>query len=157
MEDIPQDIINSIEEISVPNNGNESGLLRYEQQVPQQEILNHLPHVPHAVESGLGMHQFPPQHHIPTNHLVNTTYQHYIHSIPTGMPHIPLNYEDNNKDENSKKRRRTNYKDPENANKLNAALSSLINQSDGEGQKDLKTVAKMYNLPYNTLRDNFLK
>lgn len=150
----PQEI-NSIEESDVLQVGIENAL-HYEQQVPQPEIINHHLHTPHVVESGLGMHQFPPTHHIPTNHLVNTTYQHYIHSLPTGMSHLPLTYDDN-KDENSKKRRRTNYKDPEHANKLNAALSSLINQTDGEGQKDLKTVAKMYNLPYNTLRDNFLK
>ena len=56
------------------------------------------------------------------------------------------------------KRARTNYKDPENSAKLNAALSMLINQ-DGEGQimKDIKSVAKIFGVPYNTLRDNFLR
>lgn len=56
------------------------------------------------------------------------------------------------------KRPRTNYKDPENSAKLNAALSMLINQ-DGEGQiiKDIKSVAKLFGVPYNTLRDNFLR
>mmetsp|Transcript_29358 Transcript_29358/g.41874 ORF Transcript_29358/g.41874 Transcript_29358/m.41874 type:complete len:290 (+) Transcript_29358:47-916(+) len=56
------------------------------------------------------------------------------------------------------KRPRTNYKDPENSAKLNAALSMLINQ-DGEGQiiKDIKSVAKIFGVPYNTLRDNFLR
>ncbi len=88
-------------------------------------------------------------HSVPVvTHLVNG-YPHYIHSANQHF--------DDNKDDASKKRKRTNYKDPENSSKLNAALNALINQQDGEGQKDLKTVSKLYNLPYNTLRDNFLK
>ncbi len=122
-----------------------------QQQQQQNEIINH-----HLMENN-NLHHLPiPSHSIPVNHLVNT-YQHYIHSAPSNLSHLPLNYEDVGKDDSSKKRRRTNYKDPENSNKLNAALNSLINQQDGEGQKDLKTVSKLYNLPYNTLRDNFLK
>ena len=65
---------------------------------------------------------------------------------------------DDGQDNKRRKRARTNYKDPENSAKLNAALSMLINQ-DGEGQivKDIKSVAKIFGVPYNTLRDNFLR
>lgn len=56
------------------------------------------------------------------------------------------------------KRPRTNYKDPENSAKLNAALSMLINQEgDAQVMKDIKSVAKIFAVPYNTLRDNFLR
>lgn len=67
-------------------------------------------------------------------------------------------YDDSGQEKKSGKRARTNYKDPENSAKLNAALSMLINQ-DGEGQimKDIKSVAKIFGVPYNTLRDNFLR
>lgn len=77
-----------------------------------------------------------------------------------------------------KKRKRTNYKgifskfllsnnrpfiiiflDPENASKLAAALEMMINQQNDSTapQRDLKTVSKMFGLPYNTLRDNYLR
>lgn len=106
----------------------------------QQQLHEGIQHLPHA---------------LPVNHVV-PNYQHYI-PPHAAMPHLPMGYaEDVNKDDSSKKRRRTNYKDPEHAGQLNAALNALINQ-DGDGQKDLKTVSKMFNLPYNTLRDNYLK
>jgi len=69
-----------------------------------------------------------------------------------------LNNTDDDGQDKRRKRARTNYKDPENSAKLHAALSMLINQ-DGEGQivKDIKSVAKIFGVPYNTLRDNFLR
>jgi hypothetical protein len=55
------------------------------------------------------------------------------------------------------KRKRTNYRDPENAAKLTTALGMLIqNQQDGR-PLEIKSVAKLFAVPYNTLRDNFLK
>jgi hypothetical protein len=55
------------------------------------------------------------------------------------------------------KRKRTNYRDPENAAKLTTALAMLIqNQQDGR-PLEIKSVAKLFAVPYNTLRDNFLK
>eukprot|EP00595_Chromulina_sp_UTEXLB2642_P001150 CAMPEP_0196762850 /NCGR_PEP_ID=MMETSP1095-20130614/2913_1 /TAXON_ID=96789 ORGANISM="Chromulina nebulosa, Strain UTEXLB2642" /NCGR_SAMPLE_ID=MMETSP1095 /ASSEMBLY_ACC=CAM_ASM_000446 /LENGTH=170 /DNA_ID=CAMNT_0042114803 /DNA_START=257 /DNA_END=769 /DNA_ORIENTATION=- len=62
------------------------------------------------------------------------------------------------KSDGKKKRKRTNYKDPENASKLASALSVMINQHDStETPMDMKTVARMFDVPYNTLRDNYLK
>lgn len=82
----------------------------------------------------------------------------YPHFLPPGyLPIIPNQLQSENlKEDGSKKRKRTNYRDPENASKLAAALNILIN-TQGESQHDLKSVAKMFDLPYNTLRDNYLK
>lgn len=58
----------------------------------------------------------------------------------------------------SEKKRRTNYKKPENAAKLNAAVNALLlSKQDPSGQKDIRSVSKLYDIPYNTLRDNYLK
>ena len=57
----------------------------------------------------------------------------------------------------AKRRRRTNYRDPENASKLTAAVAYLIERRKSNKYQDLKSVATHYGLPYNTLRDNYLK
>lgn len=58
------------------------------------------------------------------------------------------------------------YVDPENRERLLRAVQTLvesaadINDPDSEDAmilKDLKSVSRQYNVPYNTLRDNFLK
>lgn len=56
-----------------------------------------------------------------------------------------------------KKRRRTNYKLGDNLRRLDAAVRSLIQQQQAGEKINLKGVAKTYDVPYNTLRDNFLR
>ena len=46
--------------------------------------------------------------------------------------------------------------DPNNAVRLENALKVMIDQNV-EGAKDLKSVSKVFDVPYNTLRDNYLK
>ncbi|RYH17111.1 hypothetical protein EON65_29065 [archaeon] len=54
--------------------------------------------------------------------------------------------------------RRVNYRLPENAVKLNAAINALSqNKSDPNAPQDIRHVSKMFKIPYNTLRDNYLK
>lgn len=54
--------------------------------------------------------------------------------------------------------RRVNYRLPENAVKLNAAINTLSqNKGDPNAPQDIRHVAKMFKIPYNTLRDNYLK
>ena len=57
------------------------------------------------------------------------------------------------------KKCRTNYRVPENAAKLNAAIDALIEQmhDSKEYPKDMKAAAKVFQIPYNTLRDNFIR
>lgn len=77
-----------------------------------------------------------------------------------GQSVVPMPYSESElKDNGHKKRRRTNYKDAENSARLAAGLNMLISPygDDGSGQKDLKTVSKLFGVPYNTLRDNYLK
>lgn len=58
----------------------------------------------------------------------------------------------------SEKKRRINYRKPENAAKLNAAVNALIMQKqDPNGPQDIRTVSKLFNIPYNTLRDNYIR
>ena len=85
---------------------------------------------------------------------MTNNYQLYIQP-PAGV-HMSMFYE--HQDDSANKKRRTNYKNPENSAKLNAAINMLINQMDDQsGHKDLKSISKMFNIPYNTLRDNYLK
>ena len=71
---------------------------------------------------------------------------------------ISTKRERSNRDERSNKKRRTNYRRPENAAKLNAAVNALIMQKqDRNGHGDIRTVSKLFNIPYNTLRDNYLR
>jgi hypothetical protein len=61
-------------------------------------------------------------------------------------------------DDKLSKKRRTNYRRPENAAKLNAAVNALIMQKqDPNAPKDIRSVSKIFNIPYNTLRDNYLR
>lgn len=65
---------------------------------------------------------------------------------------------DINEDDEKGKKRRTNYRRPENAAKLNAAVNALIMQKqDPNAPKDIRSVSKIFNIPYNTLRDNYLR
>ena len=80
-------------------------------------------------------------------------YPAYLHPIPSGMYAVsimPVN-------DVSKRRKRTNYRDPENASKLGTALGVLLKQKEENAVPDIKSVAIHFGLPYNTLRDNFLK
>ena len=60
-------------------------------------------------------------------------------------------------DEQSNKRRRINYRDPANAARLATALGILIRQKNENKVQDVKLIAAHFGLPYNTLRDNYLK
>lgn len=61
-------------------------------------------------------------------------------------------------DERPAKKRRTNYKNPENAAKLQSAVKELISRKiSTQGAQDIRSIAKMYDIPYNTLRDNYLR
>lgn len=55
----------------------------------------------------------------------------------------------------SGKKRRTNYRKPEHAAKLHAAVNALIMQKQGHG--DIRAISKLFNIPYNTLRDHYLR
>jgi hypothetical protein len=69
-----------------------------------------------------------------------------------------LGGEDDDDDIKGSKKRRTNYRRPENAAKLNAAVNALIMQKqDPNAPKDIRSVSKIFNIPYNTLRDNYLR
>lgn len=59
--------------------------------------------------------------------------------------------------EKLKKRKRTNYRSPEHAAKLTQALEVMLKQKNEKEPKDLKTVANMFDIPYNTLRDNYMR
>lgn len=74
--------------------------------------------------------------------------------------HPNSNNENNNNTSMKKveKKRRTNYRRPENATKLNAAVNALVmNQNAPFGPKDIRSISKLYGIPYNTLRDNYLR
>ncbi len=78
------------------------------------------------------------------------------------LPNMPTYYpdasNDSGDDDKPGKKRRTNYRRPENAAKLNAAVNALIMQKqDPNAPKDIRSVSKIFNIPYNTLRDNYLR
>lgn len=108
----------------------------------QQLIPNEHVQMPQAAQFGMG-HHFVPQ--FPT----------YMHAVPTGL--YSLNMMEDQGDNSGKRRRRTNYRDPENAAKLTTALGILIKQKEENKPQDLKSIASHFGLPYNTLRDNYLK
>ena len=78
--------------------------------------------------------------------------------IPTDSLSVGKKKHPEESEKSTGKRPRTNYKDPENSAKLSAALSMLINR-DGDAQimKDIKSVAQLFGVPYNTLRDNYIR
>lgn len=84
-----------------------------------------------------------------------TQFPTYMHTVPTGL--YSLNMVEEQGDNSGKRRRRTNYRDPENAAKLTTALGILIKQKEENKPQDLKSIASHFGLPYNTLRDNYLK
>lgn len=123
----------------VPNGGMFDHPLNRESGHFPQLISNE--HVQSA-QFGMG-HHFAPQ--FPT----------YMHAVPTGM--YSLNMMEDPGENSGKRRRRTNYRDPENAAKLTTALGILIKQKEENKPQDLKSIASHFGLPYNTLRDNYLK
>lgn len=90
------------------------------------------------------------------NHHFVTQFPSYMHALPGGMYPMGM-MEDPMLDSAGKRRRRTNYRDPENAAKLTTALGILIKQKEENKPQDLKSIAAHFGLPYNTLRDNYLK
>ena len=59
-----------------------------------------------------------------------------------------------------KKKARIDYKNPFHAERLNLAITSVISSLEGEPEafhKNIMMIAKSHNIPYNTLRDNFLR
>jgi len=56
-----------------------------------------------------------------------------------------------------KKRKRTNYKDPERLAILTEAVNVLVGRLNSDQPLDMRSVSKRFNIPYNTLRDNYLK
>lgn len=128
---------------AVPNAGlyDQPPQIRQPGQFPQL-ISNEHVQLPPTAQFGMG-HHFVPQ--FPT----------YMHAVPTGM--YSLNMMEDQGDNSGKRRRRTNYRDPENAAKLTTALGILIKQKEENKPQDLKSIASHFGLPYNTLRDNYLK
>lgn len=60
----------------------------------------------------------------------------------------------------SKKKIRIDYKNPFHAERLNIAITAVITSLEGEPEafhKNIMLIAKSHNIPYNTLRDNFLR
>ena len=59
-----------------------------------------------------------------------------------------------------KKKIRIDYKNPVHAERLNIAITAVIASLEGEPEafhKNIMLIAKSHNIPYNTLRDNFLR
>lgn len=99
--------------------------------------------------------QLPPNASFNMGHHFVTPFPGYMHAVPPGL--FSLNMMDDNGEGQAKRRRRTNYRDPENAAKLTTALGILIKQKEENKPQDLKSIATHFGLPYNTLRDNYLK
>lgn len=115
-----------------------------DQAIASTHLLNPATSIP---QSSSSVNMMTPQ--------MTANYQLYIQ--PPAGSHMTMYYEQTH-DDSANKKRRTNYKNPENSAKLNAAINMLINQiEDQSGHKDLKSISKMFNIPYNTLRDNYLK
>lgn len=59
-----------------------------------------------------------------------------------------------------KKKPRIDYKNPYHADRLLVAINTVISSLEGEPEafhKNIMMIAKSHNIPYNTLRDNFLR
>jgi hypothetical protein len=52
---------------------------------------------------------------------------------------------------------RINYNDPENREKLTNAVNSLLENRDSGHSMDMRQTASHFGVPYNTLRDNYIK
>ena len=65
--------------------------------------------------------------------------------------------------EGASKKQRTNYRDPSRLANIKAAIDFLLQQenldgtSGGKKIRNLKEVSRQFKIPYNTLRDNFLR
>lgn len=99
--------------------------------------------------------QLPPNPPFGMGHHFVTPFPGYMHAVPSGL--YSLNMMEDSAEHHPKRRRRTNYRDPENAAKLTTALGILIKQKEENKPQDLKSIASHFGLPYNTLRDNYLK
>ena len=60
-------------------------------------------------------------------------------------------------DVHNKKRRRTNYREPKCLAALTAAVRVLTDRGKDGRSLGMKVVAREHGIPYNTLRDNYLK
>ena len=73
------------------------------------------------------------------------------------------NDNENDNDESSNKKQRTNYRDPIRLANIKSAIDFLLQQENAQGEtstrrnKNLKEVSRQFKIPYNTLRDNFLR
>jgi hypothetical protein len=60
----------------------------------------------------------------------------------------------------AKKKPRIDYKNPHHAERLQLAIVAVIESLGNEPDafhKNIMVIAKLHNIPYNTLRDNFLR
>jgi hypothetical protein len=60
----------------------------------------------------------------------------------------------------AKKKPRVDYKNPHHAERLQLAIVAVIESLGGQPDafhKNIMVIAKLHNIPYNTLRDNFLR
>lgn len=75
----------------------------------------------------------------------------------------PSNDNDNDNEDSANKKQRTNYRDPARLANIKAAIDFLLQQENAEDEmttrrnKNLKEVSRQFKIPYNTLRDNFLR
>jgi hypothetical protein len=61
-----------------------------------------------------------------------------------------------------RKKTRIDYKDSENSAKLQSAIDCILEQKKiestvGSKRKNMREVSQIYNIPYNTLRDNYIR
>lgn len=84
--------------------------------------------------------------------------------INTDVEEDNSNANDNDdNDESSSKKQRTNYRDPTRLANIKSAIEFLLQQENAQGEtsnrknKNLKEVSRQFKIPYNTLRDNFLR
>lgn len=150
------------------------------QQINMQNIIPSYNNTPHSMKVPTIQQQYQQYQHFAVsnsyaeNHSANLFPQNLHHMHSGQMNQAPQlahtnviidpnsNMVDNfskSEDSAKKKRKRTNYKDPENQAILQSALNMMISQFDDPNlpRKDLKSVSKIFNLPYNTLRDNYLR
>ena len=75
----------------------------------------------------------------------------------------PVENPENGNEEEPKKRPKTNFRDPSRLANIKAAIEYLLKQDNAgvkkgsRRTKNLKEVSRQFNIPYNTLRDNFLR
>lgn len=105
--------------------------------------------------SGASMQQ---QSVIPVDPAMINALQNFLQGAGQPMTQLLEDGDDSN-DASLTKRKRTNYRQPENNAKLTAAVNVLVSryQQNSDRNVDIKSVSRMFGVPYNTLRDNFIK